>query len=54
MTNTAFWDVSEEYWSDEDKDEDDTSEVVRETGGYSDYGSEIDPSTPAKGERDLI
>ena len=63
MTNTAFWDVNEEYWNDDDEDlrgasrEPDTQpprEIVGDAGGYQDYGSEIEASRPAKGERSII
>lgn len=51
MSRTASWDVNEEYWS---EDKDGSEEVIEETTSYSDYGSEIESSRPAGGERGLI
>lgn len=58
MSNTATWDVNEEYWNEDETDEDLAGtggrEPVSELDDYRDYGSDIDPSRPATGERDLI
>ena len=64
MSDTAYWNVNEEYWND-DSDEDlrgasrepDTQplrEPVEDASGYRDYGSEIESSRPAKGEQGII
>jgi len=42
MSQTAYWEVNPD------------TEEVESLDGYKDYGSEIESSRPAKGERDLI
>jgi len=63
MSHTQYWDVNDSYWSDEDEDLEDVEnsteddfrdEPVRDSNSYYDYGSEIDSSRPAAGERDII
>lgn len=42
MSNTAYWEINE------------ATGEVEELDDYRDYGSEVDSSRPAKGERDRI